>query len=153
MQKKYSYKVVLIFIVVYSFSLRELLAQMKNDKLQDKLSKADELFDHVNYLMAIQIYKELLKKEPDNKYVKAKLAVCYLNTNQNRSEPIKLLEELTKEEKTDIENWYYLGMAYHLNGQIDKAIETFEKYISLKPKNRILKKPIEKYNNVKTLRN
>jgi len=142
MQKKYSYKVVLIFIVVYLFSLGELLAQMKNDKLQDKLNKADELFDHGNYLMAIPIYKELLKKEPDNKYVKAKLAVCYLNTNQNRSEPIKLLEELTKEEKTDIENWYYLGTAYHLNGQIDKAIETFEKYISLKPK----KSDIEKAN-------
>ena len=142
MQKKHLPILIFLIISIFISSLTDLFAQMKNNKLQDKLNKADELFDHGNYLMSIPIYKELLKKEPDNKYVKAKLAVCYLNTNQNRSEPIKLLEELTKEEKTDIENWYYLGTAYHLNGQIDKAIETFEKYISLKPK----KSDIEKAN-------
>lgn len=131
-----------------------IFSQMKNDKLNEKLAKADELFDHKNYLMAIPIYKELLKKEPDNKYIKPRLAVCYLNTNQNRSEPIKLLEELTKEEKTDIENWYYLGLAYHLNEQIDKAIEAFNKYISLKPKKSDIekaKKKIEECKNAKKL--
>lgn len=129
-------------------------SQMKNEKLNEKLSKADELFDHKNYLMAIPIYKDLLKKEPDNKYIKPRLAVCYLNTNQNRAEPIKLLEEITKDEKTDIENWYYLGLAYHLNNQIEKAIEAFEKYISLKPKKSDIekaKKKIEECNNAKKL--
>lgn len=128
--------------------------QMKNEKLNEKLAKADELFDHKNYLMAIPIYKDLLKKEPDNKYIKPRLAVCYLNTNQNRTEPIKLLEELTKDEKTDIENWYYLGLAYHLNNQIDKAIEALNKYISLKPKKSDIekaKRKIEECNNAQKL--
>lgn len=143
--------ILFIYLFILSFYTT---AQMKNDKLDEKLNKADELFDHKNYLMAIPIYKELLKKEPDNKYIKPRLAVCYLNTNQNRSEPIKLLEDLTKDEKTDIENWYYLGLAYHLNNQIDKAIEAFEKYISLKPKKSDIekaKRKITECNNAKKM--
>ncbi len=131
--KSYYPKIIILFYVLINL-YSPFFSQMKNDKLNEKLAKADELFDHKNYLMAIPIYKDLLKKEPDNKYIKPRLAICYLNTNQNRAEPIKLLEELVKDEKTDIENWYYLGIAYHINNQIDKAIEAFEKYISLKPK-------------------
>ncbi len=136
--------------MLYSF----IFSQMKDSRLQEKLNKADDLFDNKNYLMAIPIYKGLIKKEPDNKYIKPKLAICYLNTNQSRTEPIKLLEELAKDEKTDIENWYYLGTAYHLSGQIDKAIESFEKYISLKPKKSDIekaKRKIEQCNNAKKL--
>lgn len=152
--KKYTSYYWLLYIILFVIISNTLLAQMKNEKLQDKLTKADELFDHKNYLMAIPIYKELLKKEPDNKYIKPRLAVCYLNTNQNRAEPIKLLEELVKDEKNDIENWYYLGTAYHLNNQIDKAIEAYEKYISLKPKKSDIekaKRKLEQCQNAKKL--
>lgn len=150
----YIHKIVLYIFLVIFFPNHLLVSQMKNDKLNNKLSKADELFEHKNYLRAIPIYKDLLKKEPDNKYVQVHLAVCYLNTNQSRTEPIKLLEELTKDEKGDMENWYYLGSAYHLNGQIDKAIAAFEKYISLKPKKSDIekaKRKIEQCQNAKKL--
>ncbi len=140
-----------IFLSVCNITL---MAQVKNPKLQEKLNKADEFFDHKNYLMALSHYKDLLKKEPENKYLMARLSVCYLNTNYNRTEPIKLLETLVKDEKIDIETWYYLGVAYHLSNKIDEAIEAFEKYKSLKPgKANIAKadRKIEMCNNAKKL--
>jgi tetratricopeptide (TPR) repeat protein len=98
------------------------------------IEDAEEHFKHRNYLMAINVYKTELKKDPDNIKIKYRLGVCYLNTRINREEAIAYLEEASKSAKIEEEVWLYLGEAYHLNYRFEEALEAYEKFKNLKPK-------------------
>ena len=124
-------KVACIFFVSLAFCLHS-FSQSKGKK--PEVEDGDEHFKHGNYIMALPIYRDILKVEKDNKKVQYKLGLCYLNTNYNRTEAIKHLEEVTKDPKFEPEAWYDLGHAYHLAGKLDDAIKAFEKYKTLLPK-------------------
>lgn len=119
-----------ITLCVFLFSV--LAAQTPKGKMD--LDDAEEHFSHANYLMAIPIYKNELKKDPDNKKILYRLGVCYLNTKLSREEAVKYLEQYTKDPKCDEDAWISLGRAYHLSNKIEEALKAFEKFKSLKPK-------------------
>jgi hypothetical protein len=98
------------------------------------IEDADEHLKHHNYLMAIPVYRAELKKDWTNVKVMYKLGICYLNIHQNREESIPLLEEASKDPKTEDEVWMHLGKAYLLTNRIDDAIACFEKYKQKYPK-------------------
>lgn len=91
------------------------------------IEDADEHFKHNNFLMALPIYKELLKKDKDNKDIQYKIAICYLNTHLNKSEAIKYLEFCAKDPKANSETWLKLGQAYRLSNRLNDAMKAFEK--------------------------
>ena len=124
-------KVACIVFIFVSFGLQS-FAQTKGKV--PEVEEADEHFKHGNYIMALPIYRDIFKVEKDNKKVQYKLALCYLNTNFNRTEAVKNLEAITKDPKCEDEAWYFLGHAYHLAGKMDDAIAAFEKYKKLAPK-------------------
>lgn len=100
-----------------------------------QVEDGDEHLKHHNYLMAIPIYKEELKKTPENSKIKLKLGLCYLNTHLNHKEAVRYLQEAAADKKSDPDVYLYLGMAYHLVGNIEDALLSFEKFKALKPKN------------------
>ncbi len=116
------------------------------------IADADEHFNHKNYMMALPIYKELLKQDKTNAKIQFKLAECYLNTNINKTEAIKYLEFCAKAPKAEGDVFYKLGQAYRLANKIDEAIKAFETYKTLEPKQKkIADRQIEICNNAKTL--
>ena len=100
-----------------------------------QVEDGDEHLKHHNYLMAIPIYKEELKKTPDNSKLKLKLGMCYLNTHINHKEAVRYLTEAAADKKSDPDVFLYLGMAHHLVGNIEEALMAFGKFKTLKPKN------------------
>ncbi|MBN8692685.1 MAG: PD40 domain-containing protein [Bacteroidetes bacterium] len=118
-----------IILVLFGFSLSVFSQQGKAD-----VEDADEHYKHGNYIMALPIYRDILKKEKNNRKVQFKLAMCYLNTNYNRTEAIKHLESITEDPKCDEEAWFQLGRAYHQAGKVDDAIIAFNKFKQLAPK-------------------
>lgn len=131
----------IIITILLSFPLF-LPAQKLDHKLIPKFLKAEDYFDAGNYLSAIPLYKEILKKAPQNKLIMAKLAICYIKTRNNREESVKLLEKLVSTKDIDPLLWYYLGKAYHLTHRLDDAIAAYETYKTFKLK----KKEIEDVN-------
>ena len=123
----------LIFIFLFFFSSSFVFSQTVSGK-KTEIEDAHEHFDNGNYLMAIPIYKSELRKDPDNKKIKLRLGICYINTRINRSQAISYLEAYSKESKSDDEVWFYLARAYQLNYKLPEAITTFQKFKSLKPK-------------------
>lgn len=132
----------IIFIVSALFFTISANAQELDNKLMPKFLKAEDLFEAGNYLSAIPLYKEVLDKAPHNKFVMAKLAVCYIKTRTNRDQSVKLLEKLVESKDIDPKIWYYLGKAYHLNNKLDDAIAAYENYKTFKLK----KKEVEDVN-------
>ncbi len=96
----------------------------------------DEHIKHGNYLMAIPVYENELKKDPDNTKLKYKLGVCYLNTRINHLKAVSYLEAASKDKRTDNEIWFFLGIAYHLTNQLEDALISFERYKALHSKSK-----------------
>lgn len=121
-------------IIVFLLTLcLHAMSQSKSGK-RVEVEEGDEHFKHGNYIMALPVYRDVFKREPDNKKVQYRLGLCYLNTFYNRTEAIKNLEAVCKDEKFDEEAWFNLGHAYHVAGRIDDAIKAFEKYKTKDPK-------------------
>jgi hypothetical protein len=96
---------------------------------QDK-KLASELFLVGNFEEAILEYEDLLKEESDNVEYNYNIAVCYLNTNIDKSLAIPFLEKLVENPKITPDAYYLLGRAYHFGYQFDKAIDMFNRFIS-----------------------
>ncbi|GAB4203916.1 MAG: hypothetical protein Fur0023_11230 [Bacteroidia bacterium] len=126
------------FIIISSLTFNLISAQDLNEKLIPKFLKAEDYFDAGNYLAAIPLYKEVQSKAPENKFVMAKLAVCYIKTRTNREESVKLLEKLVETKDIDPKLWYYLGKAYHLTNKLDDAIAAYQNYKTFKLKKKDL---------------
>jgi len=120
------------FLVISCFSFS--IAFSQTGKLKYDIADADEHYSHLNYLMALPIYKELLKGDKNNASLNYKIAECYLNTHINRTEAIKYLEFCIKDPKVESNVWLRLGEAYRLANKIDDAIKAYEKYKELEPK-------------------
>jgi hypothetical protein len=117
-----------------------------------EIADADEHFSHNNFLMALPIYKELLKTDKNNTAIHYKIAECYLNTRINKTEAIKYLEFCVKDPKVNSDVWLRLGQAYRIANKIDEAINAFEKYKVLEPKKKkVAERQLEICSNAKSL--
>ena len=139
------------FLLIFSLFLNFISSNAQSTKYYE-IADGDEHFAHGNYLMALPIYKEVLKREKDNASLNLKIAECYLNTNINKAEAIKYLEFCVKAQKSTPEMYLKLGEAYRIAYKLDDAIKTFEKYKELEPKQKKnADRQIEICNNAKAL--
>ncbi len=86
-----------------------------------------------NFDYALDEYQLLLKEFPDNVKYNYNLAVCYLNTNIDKTKAITYLEKVIElnENRVNSNVYYLLGRAYHFNYDFDQAIKFFSKYINI----------------------
>jgi outer membrane protein OmpA-like peptidoglycan-associated protein len=93
---------------------------------------AEDFIDDENFSDAIKLYRKLLEMDTTNSEINFKLGFCYLNTANEITNAVFFLEKsieylsADKKKKKDnapIEAFYYLGKAYQVNGQYEKAIE------------------------------
>ena len=102
---------------------------------QDK-KKARYYFEDIqDYASAADEYFELLKEDPDNLEYNYNIAISYLNSNIDKSLAIPYLEKLAANEEVLDEAKYYLGRAYALGYQFNKAIDSYKKYLENATKN------------------
>lgn len=86
---------------------------------------ADQKFNSGNYEGALEDYLTLLEGDSKNDKYNYNIAICYLNTNINKSKAIPYLEVLTRKPKFDPNAMYLLGRAYHYAYRFDEAIKTY----------------------------
>jgi len=98
------------------------------------------LNSEMDYESAVHLYLTLHELDPDNMNIKYKLGLCYLNIPGNKNKAIKFLKEASKNTSPDYSFSYteknapedaqfYLGMSYHVNNQLDKAIEVYMDFL------------------------
>ena len=116
---------------------------------QYKNALKEAFFDAEYYLLfedyneALALYLNLHKNGLDNSYIKHRIGECYLQVSGQKYKSIPFLEEACnnlsksikegsfKETKAPYRTMFYLACAYQTNNQLDKAIETFEKFKEL----------------------
>jgi len=90
-----------------------------------------------DYVKAASLYESLVKEYPDNENFAAKLGICCLNIDGKRKEALELLkiasgnvvenekDYLEYGDKSPLDTWLYLAIAYQRNDSLLKAQETF----------------------------
>jgi hypothetical protein len=117
------------------------LSQITGD-YREMFLEAESYFLFEEYMEALPYYEPIHKQYPDNDNINYKIGVCYLNDPYRKSESIEYLERASKninlkykensfrETSAPLEAFFYLGNAYRINGQLDKAIATYEYFKS-----------------------
>lgn len=86
----------------------------------------DNYFKYGNYELALEDYLEVVDDEPDNLDLNYKIAVCYLNTNIDKSLAYSYLELVVANKKHIPDADFLLGRAYHFAYRFDDAIKYYE---------------------------
>lgn len=97
------------------------------------------LFDE--YELANPLY--LLLEKPDNFNIKYKIGICYLNIPGEKSKAIPYLESASdnatyeakinryREKRAPLDAYFFLGKAYMVNNDLEKALSTFRTFKNL----------------------
>lgn len=132
------FKILFLFIILFTSTY----AQDEFD-FKQWFVEAESYFLFEEYEDALPLYQRLLREEPDNYNVYFKIGICYLNNPYQKEKSIQYLSKASEHISTDYrtnsykerfappETNYYLGQAYRVNGNLNKAIE----YYSLFKKN------------------
>ena len=86
---------------------------------------AEQKLNQGNFEGALDDYLSLLYSDPKNDSYNYNIAICYLNTNINKSKAIPYLETITRKAKYDPNALYLLARAYHYAYRFDDAIKAY----------------------------
>ncbi|MCX7098119.1 MAG: tetratricopeptide repeat protein [Methylococcales bacterium] len=89
--------------------------------------------DQENYPKAIEIYKELLSKFPENSEALGNMARCYEKLHK-RAEMIAFLENILGKNPQNLSAGMLLGDLYLMDSKLDKGVELLSKLIKDNPK-------------------
>jgi len=102
--------------------------QLKEAK--KKIKEGDKLFamGKGTYIDALTYYLEANKINPNNADLNYKIGICYIFTTDKQLGLEHLEKSKQLNPQVNYELSYYLGRAYHLNHQFDKAIEYYNEF-------------------------
>lgn len=139
-------KLILLICSLLLANLITLTAQESEIALKDYFDDAEYFFSQEFYIDALTDYQQVYKRGfSNNANVNYKIGVCYLNIPGQKDKAIPYLEkaklaasdkykESTPNEKyAPLDAYLYLGNAYRINNQLDKAIQAYKKYKQLIP--------------------
>jgi outer membrane protein OmpA-like peptidoglycan-associated protein/tetratricopeptide (TPR) repeat protein len=123
--------ITLLTLLAYS---DQAIAQKGHKDEKKKIKEALEYFGDGDYQKAFPLYLDLHEIEPQNLMYNFALGVCYLALAPNKTDEIAKARaiphlEFCKDTFELIDTDYYLGLAYQLNYQWDKAIRQYEDYL------------------------
>lgn len=114
-----------LFLILFTLNLFlffNAFAQQGDQKV------ANDLLSQGNFEVALEEYLLLLEEDSTNPTYHYRAAVCYLNSNFDKSKAIPHLQKVMQGGKFDNNAYYLLGRAYHYANKFDDAIRMFVKY-------------------------
>ena len=93
-----------------------------------KLTVAKQKMYGGQFLSALNVFKELEHSYEGNTSIKYYMGFCYFNLNQYSNARSVLEKALSLKDKPKPETHLLLGKIYHLEGEVDKAIESFKAF-------------------------
>lgn len=118
---------------------------------QTEKQDPDKIFDDAEFFFATGDYQEalflflqLVKMQPDNANFNFRAGMTYLNIPGQESKAASYLEKAVMnttlkykskdldEKRAPYHAWFYLGNAYRINNDLDKALDSYDRFKSLK---------------------
>lgn len=153
MKKSYIITLMLLAVSCMVFSQKKKLNHDQKQLLGVYYEKADYLFKSDNFYPALAIYVKMLRLDSLDEMSLFRAGVCYIHSDE-KEKSISYLLNVYKKDPNAEDILYYLGRAYHINYQFDKAIDYFKQFIATNPapdKMELAKRYIEYSNNAKEM--
>jgi outer membrane protein OmpA-like peptidoglycan-associated protein/tetratricopeptide (TPR) repeat protein len=130
------------FYILFLIVLAGTIVHAQKGSYNEIFNIARAYFDIQNYQKALPVFLELDSMKPGNANINYHIGHCYLHTPSDKSKAITYLEKAVKNispkyannsKETGAPNisLFYLGKAYLINYDLDKAIAVTEKYRNL----------------------
>src|SRR5208283_945632 len=128
----------LIACFVFSFTCFS-----QSQKIRETYQEGDDFFRAEDYREAVFDFLEVVQKGYVNANIQYKIGFCYLNISGEEMNAIPYLEEAVKsispkydkknilEKKAPFFSLYYLGNAYRIDNQLDKALDVYEQFVKM----------------------
>jgi len=114
------------FLLILLLGAFQLFSQETKEDIE---KKALNYFQKELFIEATPLYLRLLSLEPRNPNYNYRYGTCLLYNSSEKQDAFKYLNySVQKSNEVENEAYYYLGKAYHLTYQFDKAIQNFEIY-------------------------
>lgn len=145
--------ILMVFVLtsVLSFAQRISETELKDFTFKEKFEAANTfMMVDQRYEVALPIWENLQKEQPENYNLNYKLGYCLLNIYHKRDQALPYLEKASQgisknyapysfeEKNAPKEMYFYLGQAYHLNYDLDKAQQAFASFKASVSKKHIL---------------
>lgn len=133
---------ILIIVATSLSGMRPSFGQVdKAAEFKEVYPIAAKHLDNGQYQQALQKFLGLHKLSPRNANINYKIGMAYLGINGQKEKAVPYMESAAastsdkykdgyKETDAPLDALYYLGRAYHLNLEFDKAITAYKQYIS-----------------------
>ncbi len=132
----------------YSFLFLFFVSSIGNIQSQDiksLMKSGDKLFSDNMYRNALPFYEQVLTTEPNNAEALFKSGVCFLNRYSKDKALVNIQKAFELNPEVDKHIHYWLGRAFHLNYQFDKAKEEYTTYAQSLRKSDSRRKEVEQY--------
>ena len=128
-----------IFTVLLALTTVFILHAQETD-LKETFLEAESYFLFEEYSEALNLYLKINRADPENNNIQYKIGVCFLNDPYQKDKSIRYLEAAStnvnpkykinnfKERSAPLEAFFYLGNAYLVNNNIDKALENYQHF-------------------------
>lgn len=125
--------------------------QTGNTSFNWKFEEGNKLMEEKLFNQAAEVWNELATSDPGNSNIQYKLGISYFNSYNQRSKALSYLEKASfsrssgagygsfnttgydpfdpKERNAPVEVEYYLGKAYHLNNDFDRADLHYQRFM------------------------
>ncbi len=134
-----------LLLLIFTLSFyANIYGQLKKSELKEYFLDAEFFFAQEEYIDALYDYMELYNNGfRDNANINYRIGICYLNIPGQKNKAIAYLNTAVnnvskkykpgsfKETRAPIDAWLYLGNAYRIDNQLNKAIEIYQKYKTL----------------------
>ena len=116
----------------------------QDETAEELFEDGDYFFARGDYSEAAYLYRKVLALEPQNYNINFKLGMAYLNIEDEEYKAIpyflKATEFTTMKYRKNYyplkvapyHAWYYLGDAYRINNELDKALDAYSTFITAK---------------------
>ncbi len=132
-----NYNKIILIVIFFAISIG---CYCQSQKTREIYEEGEEFFNSKDYKEAVFDFLDLIKKGFVNANIQYKLGFCYLNLPGEEAKAIPYLEEAVKnidakyknnivEKKAPFYSLFYLGNAYRIDNQLDKALETYNEFV------------------------
>jgi len=127
-------------IISYCFLTTALFSQ--EETFKEKFLEANTLIEEKLYHVALPIWLDLQKEQPDNHNLNYKVGLCYIESTNLKAKALDYLSAAAEnvsnnydpfshsEKKSPVEVYYYLARAQHLNYKLDNATTNYDTFKS-----------------------
>ncbi len=157
-------KTILLLIIIFFSNF----VYSQNKEIKKLFVDAESDIMYEDYVNALPLYLKILDKNYNNANIQYGIGLCYINIDGEKHKAIQYLEEASKDISQEYregsykethappEALFYLGKAYRINYELDKAIDAFQKYLTYLKVNDVyfidfVKLQIQQCNNAKEL--